>query len=170
MKEIGKTSFSYHQIRIFIKLFIYQYSKLKNKLKFIKNVDNNCKIETEKCISAFAKGTRYLICGGFSKKLIEDAHNGNKKDKLTSIELLSEIYYNNPKENYDVPLIFINEEENNYFELDISDKGLDKYKTSTEYLKILKVILRLNNPIEGEGEKGLKSLKSIIDKDQYNHS
>ena len=50
----SEMKFSYHQINIFVKLFISQYSKYKRKLKF---VDAQDKDVTEKCIEEFAKCT-----------------------------------------------------------------------------------------------------------------
>ena len=69
-KHIGgrgiKAKYSYHQINIFVKLFISQYSKYKTKLKF---VDKDERDVTENCIQEFAKCTQYFIYGGFAKLL-----------------------------------------------------------------------------------------------------
>ena len=144
---------------------------------------NEKKIEntTDECIKKFAEGTRYFICGGFSRNLIEDAQNSsfdsrNDETKKKYIELLSEIYIKDlEKEEYNSPLIFIitkkveKEKKNFYIELDISKNGLSNFETSTDYLKKLKQILNLENPIDKEESenKSLKSLKTIIDKDKY---
>ena len=79
-KYIGVERYSYHQINIFIKIFISQYSKFESKLIFLQN-DQNI---TQKCIEEFAKCTQYFTNGGFSQLLTE-----KKDDKKYYIDKLS---------------------------------------------------------------------------------
>ena len=163
--NIGKDIFSYHQIRIFIKLFICQYSKFNEKLKFLKDG----KDITPNCITNFIKGTKYFILGGFSKSLIEDANSAKPKNKRNNeeyIELMNKIYSKDILEKYDSPIIFINKEKL-LITVDISDEGLKKCINSEDFLKILKKILYLENPIDKEKNNEKISLTEIIERDKY---
>ncbi len=155
--EIGIPKYSYHQINIFMNLFISQYNKFNDKIYFFlgrKNV-------TEECIRLFSKGTKYFTFGGFSKLLInhkDEIENKNNEDDY--INLLSQTYENDLKEEkFKEPLIFIIKEKKVWNSLDISEEGLKKYQNTKDYLEKLKEILNLENPIE--------SLLEIINKDEY---
>ena len=180
--KMGKKNFSYHQIKIFINLFLCQYGKFKKKLKFTKTITNEItkkeeeKDTTEDCIKIFSEGTKYFTSGGFSKNLIEDAASSkqkDKKDKSDYINKLSEIYDKDLKSTIKSPLIFIftKKNKNYYTELDISEEGLENYKTSKDFLKKLRHILNLNNPIndteQSEEYKNRTSLEEIINRDKY---
>jgi hypothetical protein len=65
-KYIGVPKYSYHQINIFVKLFISQYNKLKKKIHF-KN--DKGKDVTDKCIQDIANCTKYFTNGGFAQLL-----------------------------------------------------------------------------------------------------
>jgi len=177
--KMGKKKFSYHQINIFINLFLCQYGKFSGKLIFYDENNNNV---TDDCIKKFAEGTKYFTCGGFSKNLIEDAQSSNlkdEKDKSQYINLLSEIYDKDlESENFKSPLIFIFKkmieedgkyiEKKFYTELDISENGLKEYKTSKDFLEKLKFILNMDNPVEhSKDNKKKKSLLRIINEDKY---
>ena len=145
-----KGKYSYHQINIFIKLFISQYSKFDTKLYFYeKKIDDNgneVRIDTTKqCIQEFAKCTQYFTYGGFAKLLTGET----KINKNDYIDKLSEIYEND-LENMDFPspLVFIIKEEMKYEELMIQKNDLKKYKKSNDYLKRLKQILYLPNEVD----------------------
>jgi len=161
-KKIGIEKYTYHQINIFIKLFISQYSKFKGKLIF-KN--NNVDV-TEQCIEDFSKSTKYFTNGGFAKLLTgTDNYNKNKD----YIDKLSEIYDNDLKGmEFPDPLIFIIKEKMVYDKLYIptkdSNKNKDsrKYVNSNDYLKRIKEILNLPNDVEKEVEKDGKKLKSLL--------
>ena len=84
-KYIGVERYSYHQINIFIKLFISQYSKFESKLRSLQNDQD----VTQKCIEEFAKCTQNFTNGGFSQLLTE-----KKDDKKYYIDKLSEVYEN----------------------------------------------------------------------------
>ena len=51
--------------------------------------------------------------------------------------------------------------------MDISKDWLTKYKNTKDYLKVLKKILNLENPIDNEIEKDKKSLLEIINENEY---
>ena len=117
-KNIGIKSYSYHQIHIFINLFISQYNKFQGaKLAFF----SNNKDVTIDCIKSFAKGTEYFTNGGFSKLLL-DGNNESGKDE---IDILSTEYNNDLKnENFEKKLIFIIKNKMLYYNLDISETAL----------------------------------------------
>ena len=153
-KYIGVKKCSYHQINIFVKLFISQYSKFKAKLIFKENE----KDVTDDCIKEFAKCTTYFTNGGFSQLL-----TGIKIiDKKDSIDMLSEVYesdLNNMK--FLSPLIFIIRDKMKYDKLYIREKDLKDYDNSLDYLNILKKILDI--PYSEE------SLLSIIQEKNNNY-
>ena len=92
--------YSYHQINIFIKLFIAQYSKFEKKLNFIDRGKN----VTDKCIKKFEKCTKYFTNRGFAK-LLPDKIKINQKDDI--IDILSNVYENDIKNmKFTEPLIF----------------------------------------------------------------
>ena len=187
-KNIKIHRYSYHQINIFINLFICQYNKFGgNKLTFYKNGND----VTGDCIERFAEGTKYFTYGGFSKLLLEERSRNDSK--MDYIDLLSEEYDNDLKKDFNKKLIFIIKDRKIYYNLDISTEALKNgealYKLSEEekvekkkkiekdslenvlkyeFLLILKKILDLPNPVK-PNEKGYskKSLSKIIDKDNY---
>jgi ABC-type multidrug transport system fused ATPase/permease subunit len=163
-KYIGITKYSYHQINIFIKLFISQYNKFKTKLKFL----SNGKDVTKECIEEFAKCTQYFTNGGFAK-LLTGIDGENYNEKKDYIDKLSEIYDNDLKEmEFPDPLIFIIKEKMIYDELLIPTKESYEYKNSKDYLKRIKEILNLPNEVEEDkGEQ--KSLLSIIEEKNNNY-
>ena len=181
MKKKEK-KYSYHQINIFINLFISQYYKFECRLQFSKGEED----VTNQCIESFSKGTQYFTLGAFAKLLTDDNENktskSNKKDNLKYIDLLSQIYENDLKnQKYKSPLIFTikTKEKNNkqqgeslgtFVEMDISEEGLKNYNSEEDYLEKLKEILSLDNPVSDydfECNKSKKSLLSIINKDGY---
>ena len=81
--------YSFHQINIFIKLFISQYNQFESKLQFLRGE----KDVTEECISEFAKCTQYFTNGSFAKLIAGIDKNSNKD----YIDELSEIYENDLK-------------------------------------------------------------------------
>ena len=108
--------YSYHQINIFIKLFISQYNKFESKLKFLHGETD----VTQTCIEEFAKCTQYFTNGGFAKLLTGEEKN-NKKDY---IDKLSEIYDNDlQKMKFPSPLIFIIKEKKIYHKFKVPEKN-----------------------------------------------
>ena len=86
LSHIGAKKFSYHQINIFIRLFMNQYKLDNAKLKFLDEFKNDI---TDKCIEEFAECTKYFTLGEYAKLLtknldkeIEDLlNNGTIKNK-----------------------------------------------------------------------------------------
>ena len=72
--------YSYHQINIFIKLFISQYNKFESKLKFLHGETD----VTQTCIEEFAKCTQYFTNGGFAK-LLTGEEKIDKKDYIDKL-------------------------------------------------------------------------------------
>ena len=161
--------YSYHQINIFINLFINQYNKFGGKkLTFLENEED----VTDECIKNFAKGTNYFTYGCYAKLLTQGARMKDNNLDVKEIEkyFINEIStrYKNDINNhlYESPLIFIIKERMEYIDLDISDNALEKYYGSSDYLYKLKYILSLENEIFKEkGDK--KALLDIINKDNY---
>ena len=155
-RHIGIEKYSYHQIIIFIKLFISQYSKISLTTK-LKILGNNNEDMTQKYIVDFAKSTIYFTNGEFAKLF---THHKDVKDKDDYIEKLSEIYdkdFRNIK--FDIPLIFILTKSKKIYEVNFSDS---KIYESKQYLKKIKNIFELPNEVEKEiNDK--KSLLSILD-------
>ena len=154
LKNIFIPKYSYHQINIFIKLFISQYNKFETKIHFL----NKGEDDTENCIKDFAKCTRYFTNGGCSKLLT----GIDKSEKKNYIDKLSEIYDNDLRNmELSTPLIFITKEKMIYNKLPISLNDLSDYKNSKDYLKKIKNILNLPYSVE--------SLLSIIEEKNNNY-
>ena len=153
--------YSFHQINIFIKLFISQYNKFKSKLIFL----HGKKDVTEECISEFAKCTQYFTNGGFAK-LIAGIDKNSGKDY---IDELSEKYDNDLKKmTFETPLIFIIKEKMIYDKFYVPTKKSNDYKSSENYLQRMKELLNIPNEVEkDEGDK--KSLISIVEQDGSNY-
>ena len=147
--------YSYHQINIFINLFISQFNKIENKLYFTKGG----KDITNECIKEFSNSTLYFTNGGFSKLL-----TGTIKTKATNaIDKLSEVYSNDINEmKFTSPLIFIFEQNNILKRFYVPTRDEQAYPHSKDFLKKFKEIISLPNEIEKDvGDN--KSLLSIID-------
>ena len=102
--NIGLERYSYHQIHIFINLFISQYYTIFKGRKII--FKDNGKDVTKECIEDFAEATKYFTYGGFSKLLLDK--NDNQDNKVDEIDILSKEYKNDlEKQKFDKKLIFI---------------------------------------------------------------
>ena len=75
--HIGASTFSYHQINIFIKLSMYQYKIKGVKLTFLENE----KDVTEECIQKFTECTRYFTLGVYAKLLTKTLDEENNKEQ-----------------------------------------------------------------------------------------
>ena len=143
-KYIGMEKYSYHQLKIFVKLLIYVFKNNKNI-----NIND---------LTKFSESSKYFTRNGFIKLLQNDNHDiiNNKIDKKNYIDLLSELYdedFQN-KNNYKNPLTVPNENGNELIEINLEEKQ--------EYLSVIKQLLNLPNKInEDYGDK--KSLKSILE-------
>ena len=163
-KYIGITRpqpYSFHQINIFIKLFISQYNQFECKLRFL----NGKKDVTEECISEFAKCTQYFTNGSFAKLIAGIDKNSNKD----YIDELSEKYENDLKKmKFKSPLIFIIKEKMIFDEFYVPTKTTNEYENPGAYLKRMKELLNIPNEVDKDiGE--LKSLLSIIGQEGNNY-
>ena len=153
-KYIGIPKYSYHQINIFIKIFMSQLGKFKTKI----HIFENGKDVTDKVIEEFTNSIKYFTNGGFTQ-LLSGMKNLDKKDV---IDMLSEAYnYDLINTEFSSPLFFIIPEKMIYEKLYISAKDLNRYKTPKDYLERLKKILNL--PFSDE------SLLSIIEENNNNY-
>ena len=153
-EHIGVERYSYHQINIFIKLFISQYNKFETKLTF----KSDGKDVTKQCIDEFAKSTKYFTEGGFSKLLTAK----EKNDKKDVIDKLSEVYNNDLRNmEFDAPLVFIIKEKKEYKILYIPTKESKKYNSTIDFLKKIKELLNLPYEVE--------SLLNIIEEKNNNY-
>lgn len=154
---------SYHQIIIFLKLFISQYNKFDSKLIFTKTIKGDEKDVTEECIRDFAQSTKYFINGEFQNLLMEKIDEEDlKKQNKDYIDLLSDKYNNDLEgKKFDIPLIFIIKEKMSYETLKIEKIISNQKNSSKDYLSCMKKILNLPNEVEEKkGDK--KSLLSIL--------
>ena len=119
--HIGIETYSYHQINIFIKLFISQYDKFKGKSKFL--VKNNDDV-TVKCIKEFVDCTQYFTNVGFSRLMTGiDKYNEREEE----LDILSNIYEDDLKSmKFPIPLIFIIKEKLVYEKLKIPDNNSEE--------------------------------------------
>ena len=167
--------FSYHQINIFINLFINQYNKFNGKKLLFKQKRKNQKgiiIEqdvTDECIKEFALGTKYFIEGRYAELITEkikiESNQDYKQLENYYIQKLSTIYEKDLKDNkYDNPIIFIMKDKMKFTRIYLSEEKLGEYEKPLEsenskiYLEILKKILSLDDRIE--------SLEEILNKDK----
>ena len=177
-KEKGKVKYSYHQIHIFIKLFICQYNMFKGQKITFWNGNINT---TKECIDSFSKATKYFIYGEFSQLLLAKTYKVETEEQEK--DLLSQEYFGHndlEKEEFKDEIIFIVKKENKderfkgvYYRLNISKEALEKGEglweltedekkkrkarekklgaekvEKLEYLNILKTILDLKTPVE----------------------
>ena len=172
-KYLGIKKYSYHQINIFINLFISQYSKFDGQLSFYEyELDDEGltikKDTTERCIEEFAKCAKYFTDGSFPKLLTGEF----KSKKENYIDKLSEVYDNDlDNMKFSSPLIFIIKEKMKIDKLTIPTKNSKEYN-SIDYLIRLKKLLNLPNEVEKDVEKNevkYKSLLSIIEEENNNY-
>ena len=130
-EKIKLKRYSYHQIHIFINLFICQYNIFKGQKIFFR--DNNNDDVTGKCIDSFAEATKYFTYGGFSRLLLKKKNE--QETKIDEIEILSKQYENDlQNEKFNEKLIFIVKNKNGkfgdclgiYYNLGISSDALKK--------------------------------------------
>jgi len=155
LKYIGVERYSYHQINIFIKLFISQYSKFEHKIYFLNAKEEDV---TENCIQDFANCTKYFTNGGYCR-LLTGLEVNEEKDY---IDKLSNIYDNDLRNmKFPEPLIFIVKEEMVYHKLKVPEKKSKEYSNSSAYLQKFKTVLNLPYNIE--------HLKAIIEEKNNNY-
>ena len=166
-ENMGKGKFSYHQIDIFIKLFISHISQhIKFDPKFPLSI--NVKDITQDSIPQFAKCTPYFTNGSFAKLLTGTDKNKND-DKKDYVDKLSGVYKNDLENmEFKEPLIYKNKDKLKFEKLYIPSHDSQEYKNSVEFLAELKKFLNLPNDVEKE-VNGLNSLKSIIEEENNNY-
>ena len=129
-ENIKMKRYSYHQINIFINLFIGQYNKFGGHKLIFYELKKEGKKEIKKdvtkdCIDDFSKGTKYFIYEGFSKLLLDE--KPNIKNNNDEIDLLA---YGYEKKNdlynltFEDKLIFINKDKLEFNVLNISEEAL----------------------------------------------
>ena len=84
---MGINKYSYHQVNIFIKLFINQYKMDDVKLEFF---DKNKNDVTEQCIEEFAKCTKYFIWGIYAKYLTKSLDEEKKDIEKENTETIGD--------------------------------------------------------------------------------
>jgi len=149
-KYIGIPKYSYHQVNIFVKLFISHYSNFKLKLQFIEKG----KDVTAKSIQDFSNFTNYFTNGRFAQLLTGIKKINNKN----FIDILSEIYENDLSN-----IIFPSaiKEKRLKDKLNVPIKDLNELKSSEDYLKKFIEIFEL--PYE------TKTLLPIIEEKNNNY-
>ena len=150
--NIGIKNYSYHQINVFIKIFISQYCKFGTKIKFF----DDKKDVSDKVIKQFASCTQYFTYRKFSELLVDyDNNSNNNKDY---IDLFSDLYDSDLNRDFEIPLNFVIKEKKIYKMLYIPTNTSKDYKNYNDYLKRIKEVLDLPNEVE----KDLEDKKSLI--------
>ena len=172
-KKIGVTKYNYHQINIYIKLFISQFNTFKSKIKFIR-VEKEEKLQKEdkkdsieEYFEEFTNFTKYFINGGLAK-LLTGINNNNIREK-EYIDLLTEAYCNDLLDaECQSPLGLTTKEKMKCDKSYTPKKDSVEYKDSKNYLKLIKEIFDLPNEVEEDKGK-YKSLLSIIEEKNSNY-
>ena len=154
--------YCYHQIDIFIKLFISNFYQFGAKLNFTLEGKNI----TETCINESTYSSQYFTNSGFAQLLTGTLKIDDKKDY---IDKLSEVYKNDLKEDkYNAPLLFLSNKTKKLLKFFINNKEDKKYVKPKEYLKNMKDFLNLPNEVE-QTVGNNKSLISIIEEKDNNY-
>ena len=160
LEHIGLERYSYYQIDIFIKFYIFQFAKFQKKIKFLK--DGIIDI-TKETIDNTVKSTQYFTNGVFSKLLTD--FKINKEDYIYQ---LSDIDDNDLKYyKFYVPLTFFYFNKLIFKTLYIS-KDTNQYKSEKDFLKSMKDVLYLPNDVENDIDNK-KSLISILKEKNNNY-
>ena len=160
-KYINIPVFSYHQINIFIKIFIAQFGQFDKKMAYFSNGKN----VTEQYLKEFAMCSKYFTYGGFSQ-LLTGLDNSSSKTK-DYIDKLSIVYNKDLNIDLSVPLIYVNKEKKTIGTVTIPQEK-EKYRDSKAYLNFMKSILNIPNEVE-QDKDNLKSLLSIIEEKNNNY-
>ena len=160
---IGIEKYSYHQINIFIKIFLSQFYSLGNFKITNKSGDNI----TKDFVKKFTPCTKYFTNGGFAQLLTND--DNKKNDKEDYIDKLSNSFEDDVHKDFKTPFYFINKDNDKY---DLKKYTpfiqANVYKNSKYYLKKIKEYFLLPNEVEKDvGDK--KSLLSIIEEKDNNY-
>ena len=153
---IGAKIFSYHQINIFIKLFMNQYKIDNAKLTFLDKEDKDV---TKECIEEFAECTKYFTLGIYAKLLTnnldEEKDASSKKDIIKNNDINKTKYDGNINLNID-----IEKEKNNN-----NMSNQNEINNSNDSNKIVDVSENTNNLIKGNVQIDYEKMRmKIIDK------
>ena len=118
--NLGVKEYSFHQVQIFIKIFISQFTMLEKELKIIDSDKNN---ETEKCLQYIAQSSKYFINGGFPKILMKKNYQEQGKDESNGYENDLAIM------EFNIPLVFVNGKTKTVDLLYLNDKTQEEIKT-----------------------------------------
>ena len=166
-KKIGVKRYNFHQINIFINLFISQYNKFKSKIKLLRIEKEEEKDSIDEYIEEFTNFTKYFINGGFAK-LLTEINNNNIKEK-DYVDLLSEAYCNDLLDmEFPSPFGFMTKEKEKSEKSYNYTNDSEEYKNSKYYLKLIKEIFDLQNEVD-EDKGQYKSLLSIIEEKNNNY-
>ena len=168
MEDFGIKKYSFHQINMFIKLFLSQCKGFNSKINFY----HSGKKVTDDSIDKYAKCTKYFINGGFAKLLTGESKINDEE----AIDILSKAYENDLGDiKFEVPLLFITKDKDTEKykcgEIYIPSKNSET-KDSKYYLTKIKQLLSLPNQVERDEEiNGVtyKSLLSIISEENNNY-
>ena len=150
--------YTFHQINIFIKIYIFLFNIFTTKLAFY----NNEKNITEEIIDNIAKSITYFT-NGFYAKLITNFNQKEENDKLVDKDDNDLNFFK-----FSAPLIFVNNKNRVITRLFISEKNTKEYKNTLDYIKIIKRIFNLSNDVEKDIDNK-KSLISIINEKDNNY-
>ena len=118
--NLGVKEYSYHQVQIFIKIFMSQFTMLENVIKIIDSDKND---ETEKYIKYLAESSKYFFNGGFPNLLLKKNCENKGKDESNGYE------NDLAKMEFKTPLVFVNEEAKKIDLLYLNDKTQEDIKT-----------------------------------------
>jgi len=142
--NIGLKYYSYHQIEIFIKLFISQYSKLKGN---INSLDSNQKEKIKKC---FNETSKLFTNGGFSELLIQKKSKSNKR-----FDLYYKAYDNDLKnKEIKTPIFYIDEKSKKPNLLFLGEEPFDEKKEKERIKNKIKKSVDIVYLIDATGSMG----------------
>ena len=162
-ENIDIKEYSYHQIHIFIKIFISQFIKFKGKILLQDSKGENINNELIKYIS---ESTKYFTNGRFAKLIFEKNNYFYDNNFEPDRDEWNSKYF-------ETPLVFIDINKKKVSIQSLSNKKVFNDKNSGnpsyKFLKQLKQIFCLQNDIEkNEGDN--KSLLSILNSDNNNYT
>ena len=147
-KNIGIENYSYHQISIYIKLFISQYSRLEGNINLL---DSGKKDITDKCLNNFKETSKLFTNGGFSKLLIQKKSNQDNN----KFDLYLNAYENDLKnKNIKTPIFYIDQKTKKPKLLFLGEKNEDEKKEKERIKKNIKKDVDIVYLIDATGSMG----------------
>jgi len=151
-----------------------------NQSNYESNINIDLDFDNKKIINNNSQSEINNSCITTSNKFVDLKEKSNKEinEKIGKnyeelrknyISKLSELYQKDlENEKFEIPLIFTPKNTDYYREIFLSDDKLKEYNESDiNFLEEIKFIFQLENPVSKEEKSKLKSLKEIIDKDNY---